>query len=114
MKTAINKKESLRIHPSTGGGGLKQTPKRRRMHKGKRGILQMTKNERKNLLTLHKISWQSIFSVVVIIAFFMVLPLYLKSTTEFDRVKYGAIGCFLASTVYLGFKYWFPVKNTNR
>lgn len=65
-------------------------------------------NELKAIQIIFTMVWQSIFSVVVILAFWKVLHKFLDATNTFDALKYGAIEAFLAGTVYVAFKFWFP------
>lgn len=54
--------------------------------------------------------WKSIFSGAILIAFFIVLHFFIYSSTIFETAKYGALELFLMSTVYVGFKHYFPLN----
>lgn len=60
------------------------------------------------------IIWKSIFSIAILIAFFIVLSYFIKAQTTFDAAKYGAIEAFLCGTVYLAFKHYFPATTSSK
>ncbi len=72
-------------------------------------MINLTETDLKIFQVIFNMAWQSIFWSVVIYAFLKVLSRLLNAVTLFDAVKCGAIEAFLASTIYLAFKYWFPV-----
>ncbi|MFM2306164.1 MAG: hypothetical protein RLZZ367_833 [Bacteroidota bacterium] len=60
---------------------------------------------------MHKMFWQSVYSVAVLVAFFIVLCAYLKATTPFQAIKNGSMDILLGGTVFVAFKYWFPTPS---
>ncbi|GAB3637261.1 hypothetical protein GCM10027422_28510 [Hymenobacter arcticus] len=60
---------------------------------------------------LNNVLWKFVFSLIVAIAFIVVLVMLLRADTVFDSVKLGAIELFLTGTVYVAFKHYFPNRD---
>jgi len=58
--------------------------------------------------------WKGVFSLSVLIAFFLVLYQLIKSETYLETAKYTSIELFLTGTVYLAFKHYFPIKKKGK
>ena len=74
----------------------------------------MTNKDVRLLAAFVRLVWQSVFSAAVLIAFFVVLYYLINASSTFEVLKYGSIQVFLAGTVYLVFKFYFPARNSNQ
>jgi hypothetical protein len=71
---------------------------------------QLDKNKAKVYEIIGNLIMKFLLTGSVIVAFFMVLVKLLDAETLFDAAKYTAIEAFLAGTVYVAFKHFFPPK----
>jgi hypothetical protein len=71
----------------------------------------MTEDQIKVSRVIFTMVWQSIFSICVLIGWFIILFKLIDSKTNFDAIKYGAVETFLSGTMFLAFRYWFPISN---
>jgi hypothetical protein len=70
----------------------------------------ITEDQLKVVKIIFTMFWQSVFSVCMLIGWFIVLNKLLDAKTDFDAVKYGAVQTFLSATMVLAFRYWFSLK----
>jgi hypothetical protein len=69
----------------------------------------ITEDQLKVMKVVFTMIWQSIFSIAMIVAFFIVLNKWMASTTRFELIKFGSMETLFGATIYLAFRYWFPV-----
>ncbi|HSZ72888.1 MAG TPA: hypothetical protein VK750_09435 [Cytophagaceae bacterium] len=74
----------------------------------------MTDDQIKVMKVIFTMFWQSIFSICVLIGWFMVLGKLIDSVNDFNQNKalaFGAIEGCLTATIYVAFRYWFPLPD---
>jgi hypothetical protein len=68
----------------------------------------ITEKQLKVIRIIFVMLWQSIFSVCVLVGWFMTLNRLLNASDTFNAIKFGSIQTFFTGSLYLAFKYWFP------
>lgn len=59
------------------------------------------KDKLKVLQAIHTMVWQSLFSVAMLVAFFITLYYLFSAKTDFDLKKYGIIETVFTGTLYV-------------
>jgi len=70
----------------------------------------ITEDQLQTIKVIFAMFWQSVFSICMLIGWFMVLNKFFDTKTNFDAIKYGAIETFISGTMIFAFRYWFSFK----